>query len=51
MALGINRDMPFNFGYVLIVRSVVVVAIPAFVHASRELEALACSACRKPQPG
>ena len=51
MALGINRDIPFNFGYVLIVLLVVVVAIPAFVHAWRELKASAPSACRKPQPG
>jgi sulfite exporter TauE/SafE len=51
MALGINRHIPFNFGYVLIVLLIVVVAIPAFVHAWRELKASAPSTCRKPQPG
>jgi hypothetical protein len=39
MALGVNRYVPINFGYVLIALLVVAVAIPAFVHAWRELPA------------
>ncbi|MGH8014526.1 MAG: hypothetical protein ACREQ4_18710 [Candidatus Binataceae bacterium] len=39
MVLGVGRYVPINFGYVLIVLLVVAVAIPAFIHAWRELKA------------
>lgn len=39
IALGVDRYIPFNFGYVLIALLVVAVAIPAFVLTTRELKA------------
>jgi hypothetical protein len=40
LALGINRYMPVDFGYVIITLLVVAVAIPAFVHAWRGLKTM-----------
>lgn len=43
LAFGINRYLPVDFGYVIIALLVVVVAIPAFVHAWRELKSMPTS--------